>query len=229
LRDLVMAYLERASQGYEEQLGSLFAQADVDLGLGIVRVLAKLGTPAARNAILRAGQSPHPVVRIEALGHVEGASSERLRIELRSLLEDKDENVRVAALRAMERYNIRIAGPFLVLRIKSADFDRQSQEERRQALTTLAALAPGRAEAIAIEILAETRVMASDAHEQSRELAADVLGKSANSAEAMNALQTAAAKRWLGGSERVRTAASKAIEAIAARSVGSQVGAQARK
>jgi HEAT repeat protein len=169
-----------------------------------------------------AAQSPHAVVRIEALGHVEGASSERLRLELRSLLEDREPGVRLAALRAMEQYAIRAAGPFLVLRIKDKNFDKLPYEERRQALFTLSALAAGRTEAVCLEILNENRMLASEAHEQTRELAASVLGSVARSEEAVAALQAAANKRWLS-SDRVRMASQKALEEIGKRSVHERV------
>jgi hypothetical protein len=224
IRDLVTAYLERAAVGYEDALGALFVEADVDLGLALVRVLAKLGTPAAKEAIAHASSSPHAVVRIEALGHVEGVSSERLRLELRALLEDREDEVRIAALRAMERHGIRIAGPFLVLRIKSSVFAKLSYDERQQSLRTLGTLAPSRAEAVCLEILGESRMMASEAHEQSRELAADLLGQVATSREAVVALEGAAQKRWLGGSDLVRAAAERALGAIARRAEAQGAG-----
>lgn len=210
LKDLLMAYLSRAARGYELELGQQFAKADVELGLALVRVLAALATKEARDAISMAARSPHPVVRIEALGHVEGASSERLRLELRALLEDKEGGVRIAALRAMRNYGIRVAGPFLVLRIRGPEFDRLSFEEREEALHTVVALAPSRAEAVCLELLQGSRVVSSEAHERTRALAAELLGGIGTSPEAWQALAAAATARWKS-SERVRTAANKAM------------------
>jgi hypothetical protein len=224
LRDLLVAYLQRVGRGHEEQMGSMFIEADVELGLALVRVLSAIGTPEARNAISLAARSPHPVVRIEALGHVEGASSERLRLELRALLEDREPGVRVAALRAMEQHSIRVAGPFLVMRIRSPAFDKLPFEERRQAFQTLCTLAPSRAEAVCLEVLQESRMMAGESHEQSRELAAEFLGAIGKSQQAYDALEQAAAKRWLT-SDRVRSAAAKAREAMEKR-IGGAGGAK---
>ncbi len=216
LKDLLLSYLSRAARGYELELGAKFADAGVEMGLALVRVLAAIDTKEARNAISLASKSPHPVVRIEALGHVEGASSERLRLELRSLLEDDEPEVRVAALRAMRQYGIRVAGPFLVLRIRDDRFDRLTYQEREEALRTVSVLAPTRAEAVGLELLAGTRVMSSEAHEQTRVLACELLGDIARSKEARDALQTASTQRWKS-SERVRQAASKALQEIQAR------------
>jgi hypothetical protein len=213
LLDLLVGYLGRASRGYEKELGTLFPTASVGLGLALVRVLAALATPEARHAIMAAGTSPHPVVRIEALGYVEGVSSERLRLELRTLLEDREADVRIAALGAMREYSIRVAGPFLVLRIRSPVFDGLSFPEKQAALATLAALAPKRAEDVCLELLGQSRMMSSAAHEQTRELAAETLGHVAITQPSVDALFEESTKRWRT-SERVRAAATRALEQI---------------
>ncbi len=216
LKELLLTYLSRAARGYELELGAKFADADVEMGLALVRVLAAIDSKEARDAISLASKSPHPVVRIEALGHVEGASSERLRLELRALLEDDEAEVRIAALRAMRQHGIRVAGPFLVMRIRDDKFDRLDYREREEALRTVSVLAPTRAEDLAVELLSGTRMMSSEAHEQSRVLACEVLGDIAHSKEALDALQTASTQRWKS-SERVRNAAANALKEIEAR------------
>ena len=230
LRDVLVAYMQRTGQGHEAEMGELFAEADVDLGLALVRVLAGMRTPGAREAISMAVKCPHPVVRIEALGHVEGVSSERLRLELRALLEDREPDVRIAALKAMEQYAIRVAGPFLVLRVKAPQFDSLPPAERRQAFQTLVALAPTRAEAAAVDVLKEGRVVSTDAHEESRAIAAETLARVATTAEALAALTEFSTARWKN-SDRVRAAAQKALDELgerAARAEGAAQAAEAR-
>jgi len=216
LRDVLIAYLTRTGVGHEAEMGELFATADIELGLCLVRVLASLTTPKAREAIGEAVKSPHPVVRIEALGHVEGVSSERLRLELRTLLEDREAAVRIAALRAMDQYAIRVAGPFLVIRVRSPEFDSLPAEERRQAMVTLGSLAPARAEAVALELAKERRLIASGEHEVSREIAVETLGRLASSDEARVVLGELSTARFRN-SDRVRAAAARALEEISAR------------
>jgi len=216
ITDQLIEYLSRTGRGHEHELGGMFADANVELGLALVRVLAALPTPESRQAISMAAHSPHPVVRIEALGHVEGVSSERLREELRGLIEDHDAAVRLAALRAMEHHSIRVAGPFLVLRIKSEQFDKLPFEERTQALSTLATLAPNRAEPVCVALLQDQRMVSSESHEQSRAAAAEILGRISASKPVVQLLEDASTKRWRS-SERVRAAAAKALEQVAAR------------
>jgi hypothetical protein len=210
-KELLIGYVARVGDGHEAELAALFEDAELDLGLALIRVLVRIGTPKARDAIASATKSRHAVVRIEALGHMEGVSSERLRLELRALLEDPSSDVRIAALRAMHDHTIRVAGPFLVLRIKAPGFDRLEYDERRQALHTLATLAPLRAETVCLELLAEARMVTSEAHEETRALAAEVLGVVASTPEAMTALDNASTARWKN-SERVRISATHAKE-----------------
>jgi eukaryotic-like serine/threonine-protein kinase len=211
LGDALLRYLRRTGVGHEPELGALLKDATIELGLAIVRALAAIDSPAAREAIAHASESPHAVVRIAALGHLEGVSSERLRLELRTLLEDDEPDVRVMALQAMRKHMIRAAGPFLVLRIKSAAFDKLSIHERREALMTLATLAPTRAEAVGIELLAGQRVISSAAREDTREAAAIILGRVGSSPKAREALERASTGKWRN-SERVRVSASESLD-----------------
>lgn len=207
----LLGYLARRGRGHEAAMGALFAKASVEVGLGLVRVLAELGTPEARQGVLSATKSPHALVRIEALGHLEGQSSERLRLELAALIEDKDGVVRLATLRRMAKYQVRAAGPYLVLRLKRSDFHDLPYDERREALATVLALTAARAEAVCIELLSARQFFASSAHEETRELSAQMLGEIGRSTEAKAALSDAA-ERILKSSERVRTAARRALE-----------------
>jgi hypothetical protein len=212
----LLAYVERTGAGHETEIGPLLPVVEVELALALLRLLLSLGTPAAREAAIQAAKSTHPIVRIEALGHVEGQSSERLRLELRRLLEDPEEGVRLATLRAIAKYGVKAAGPSLVLRIRSQEFDGLPIDERRQALDTLAALMPSRAEAVGIDLLADHRLVPSEAHEQTRALAAELLEREGSTPEALDALNSASRGRWRN-SERVRSAAARALPRVEAR------------
>jgi hypothetical protein len=213
--DLLLDYVASQGHGQVALMRELLPQVAIPLGVGLVRVLVKIETPAAKEAIVAATQSPHAVVRIEALGHLEGVSSDRVRQELQALMADKDETVRMAALKSMADCTMRVGGPFLVLRIRSREFDSLSIAERKQALDTVAILAPPRAEAIALELLAKTKAFASSAHEETRELAADMLGRvvTPNNKKAIDALEKTSTLRWKNSS-RVRSAALRSLTLI---------------
>jgi hypothetical protein len=213
LRTLLMSYVLRAARGREEELGKMLPAMDVDVGLALLRVLAEIGTPAARKAMAGALDHREPLIRIEAIGLVEGVHSEKLRGELKSLLEEKKTDVRIMALRTIEKYGIRAAGPYLVLRIKSDDFDGLPAEEKQQALETLCALMKTRAEQVCIELLETTPLVTSSAHEQTREIAAQTLGKIGDSKTVAESLDRMAKKKWRN-TEKVRVAATSAFRHV---------------
>lgn len=217
IRELIMEFLRRAGKGYETKIGVLFSTADLQLGLDLVRLLVSMETDKSREAIAMAADSRHPLVRIEALGHLEGVSGTRVRTELRKLLEDDQVDVRLAALKAMEQHQIAAAGPFLVLRIQDKAFLKLPIEEREQSLQTLCMLRPRRCEEICMALLSESRLFRSGAFETTRELAARFLAEVASTDSAFHLLQAvASSKPWQNG-KSVRAAAQAAIDRLQSR------------
>jgi serine/threonine protein kinase len=210
LRDGLLAYIAKHARGHEREVSPAFLAGNLDASLALLKILMALGTPEARAAAHEATKSPHPIVRIEALGHVEGLSGGGTRNALKGMLEEVDPAVRLAALRSIAEYRIKAAGPALVLRVKSPEFDGLPLEERREALITLFSLMSSRAEVVCIELLADTRIIANEVHEQTRALATEVLGQRGYSPDARVALETASRGRWRN-SDVVRMAATTAL------------------
>ncbi len=92
----------------------------------------------------------------------------------------------------------------------------------------MVALAPSRAEAVCVELLKESRMVTSESHEQTRGLAAELLGEVAASPEAVELLTAAATARWKN-SERVRAAATKALARIEERAAAKAATGPARR
>ncbi len=214
VQDLLLEFITRVGRGNEAKIGGLFPKLQVELALAMVRLLASIDTPASKEAVTMAAQSPHALVRIEALGHVEGAAGPRLRAEMRRLLEDPDPDVRLATLRAMETHNIAIAGPFLVLRIQEREFAKLPLDERRQALQSLCKLRAKRGEEMCIALLSDARLLRSGASEETRELAAQFLAEVASSDAAFFLLEDIAKSSILRNSKRVRDAATAAMQRL---------------
>jgi serine/threonine-protein kinase len=206
-------YIAEQAPTNEALLAQVLPGAQRDFALEIIRILGKLTTPEAREAVAKGMHNPDAVVRIEALGFIEGESGEKLRKELCSLLEADEEQVRIAALRAMAHHHIRVAGPFLAVRVKTSAFANLEVKEKRQALVTLATLAPKRGESICQEILNTSKLLASDSHEETRALAAEVLGRMGASVRTVTMLGEMAKKRWKN-SDRVRAAAQRALDRL---------------
>jgi serine/threonine protein kinase len=217
IRELLIGFMKRAGRGHEAKIGALFTSADVELGLELVRLLMSIESDAAREAVAMGANSPHPLVRIEALGHLEGVSGVRVRNELRKLLEDDQLDVRLAALKAMEQHQIAAAGPFLVLRIQDKSFLKLPGEEREQSLQTLSTLRSKRCEEVCMALLRETKLLRSSALESTRELAARYLAEVATTDEAYHLLeQISRSKPWHNG-KRVREAAAAALTRLTQR------------
>ncbi len=226
IRELLLEFLRRTGRGHELKIGALFDSADVELGLQLVRLLVSIETDASREAIALAANSPHPLVRIEALGHLEGVSGTRVRTELRKLLDDDQLQVRLAALSAMEKHQIAAAGPFLVLRIQDKVFLKLPLQERERSLQTLAALRPKRCEEVCISLLKESKLLRPAALESTRELAARFLAEVASTDAAYHLLEGIAhSKPWQNG-KRVREAAAAAVGRLTQRA---QEAIEARK
>jgi len=215
LRAALLTRLERMGEGHEEGIGALVATSGVELAMALLRVLVTLGTEAALQAMLHAERSPHRIVRIGALASLD-PGAELLRTELGELFAIDDQAARIDGLIALEAYKITAAAPALALRVKSASFDMLPVVERRQIFSTLGALLPPRAETLAVGILLDARVLSAEAHETSRELACELLGRIATSREARGAL-LAAAEGEGRATPRVRAAAKAALEATDSR------------
>lgn len=214
IRQLLLDFMRRAGRGHEPKIGGLFASADVELGLELVRLLIGIETDAAREAVAMASSSPHPLVRIEALGHLEGVSGTRVRNELKRLLDDEQLEVRIAVLKAMARHQIAAAGPFLVLRIQDRAFLKLPFEEREQSLETLSTLRPKRCEEVCMALLKESKLWRPTSLETTRELAARFLAEVASTDGAYHQLKAVAeSKPWQNG-KRVREAAAAGLASL---------------
>ncbi len=216
--ELRVGLLERlargGAEGREAAIGELLQRSAVDLAIGLLRLLDKLGSDAARDALRKATDHRHPVIRIEALSILD-PDGEKVHLELRRALEEAPAGARVATLVDAERHKVQAVAPPLIERLKSPSFSALPREERRQTMATLAAVSPERAEALAIELLLDARIR-SEAHDVTRELAAELLGRIATSREAAEALSAASKSHW-EASESARAAAARALSMFTAR------------
>ncbi|MBX3188048.1 MAG: serine/threonine protein kinase [Labilithrix sp.] len=214
LRAVLLAYVERWARGNEARLASLLESGAADLGLMLVGLLAKLGTPAAMSALECGIKSPHLAVRVEALGCLSATKEDDVRVEVRKMLDDPASSARTEALALVAERCLVAAGPAIVLRIQSPTFNDLTQDERRLWFQSLARLSPRRAMTVCAEIAKEHQIIPTEAAETTRVLAVEVLATMA-SKEALEAAREAAKKRWWNTAP-VRDAAEHAVEAITA-------------
>ncbi|MCC6552256.1 MAG: protein kinase [Polyangiaceae bacterium] len=215
LRGLLLGYLERVLPGREPGVVDTVMTLDLDTARALLRILSGLRTPGSAEALQRLSGCAVAALRCEAIACL-AAGPEQIRDELMQLAEAGAPDVRVAALRTLAHHQIRAAGPLLVRRVQDPSFHQLTVEERREIMTALHSLNPARGEAIAIEALARRGLLTDDAVEQTRAIAAELLGREARSQDALDAA-IAAAKRRPWNSQLLRDAAGAAAEAIAAR------------
>jgi serine/threonine protein kinase len=221
LRGVLLAYVKTWARGQEAMLAGMIPHAGIDLAISIVEIFAELRTPGALAGIEAAFQSQHLEVKLAALSRMtegEGdgrATADRVRTEIGLLLEDPDVESRKRVLHLVAKMNVVAAGPPIARGIQTDEFHEIPLDERKLWLRTLAGLSAARGEAIAIELLSRRRILASEAVEQTRAAAAEVLGQF-DSTEVIEALTTAAKQRW-GTSTLVKDTASRSLVEIDAR------------
>jgi hypothetical protein len=123
--------------------------------------------------------------------------------------------MRLRTLDLVASLGVVTAGGTLVRRIQSDAFHDLSVEERRKWLDTVTTLKASRGESLAIELLSKRRLLSSDASDQSRVIAAELLAQF-DTPETVAALETAAKQRW-GTSNGIREAAARALQTIESR------------
>ncbi len=215
IADAIEQYLVRVAEGHERILGARLTHERLDLGRRILAVLVRLGTPAANDLLDAIVAGPDVVLRIETLA-ARSSGGAAFAAELAPLVEHGEEDVRLAALRAIGRHRLREVGPVLVRKIQNDTFHALRELERREMLAALFALNPSRAEGIAIELLASSGMLRGESREQSRVVAARQLGAYARSQTALDAIKQARSS-FFGVSEALKTALEDAAQAVGAR------------
>jgi hypothetical protein len=132
------------------------------------------------------------------------------------MAEEGEPEVRVAALRALVGHDVASAVPRLIKRAQDGGFHKLPADERREVLAAMYTLSPERAEPVVIEIVQKHGLLVDEAVEETRALAADLLGQRSRSSDALQAVLGATKRRWWN-TQLLREAAARAAEAIAAR------------
>jgi serine/threonine protein kinase len=216
LKKTFFAYVERTLPGREIEIVDRLMTFDLDNARPIMRILQSVRKPSALEALRKLAGCSNPYLRCEAIALL-AATPEHLKDELGQLTESPQADLRVAALRTLAYHQCKPAGPLLVRKIQEPSFQKLAVEERREMLEALFLLHPVRAEQLCIELINKHGVFSTDEPlEQTRTIAAELLGKETRTMEAIQAV-IAAAKRRPWNSQGLRDRASASAEAIAAK------------
>jgi hypothetical protein len=201
------------ARGNEARLGAVAETAASEVGVTVVSVLAEVGTAEGMRALEGALKSPHLDVRIEVLSRLPEEKDELIRGEVRAMLENPATSVRTQALNLVAERELFAAGPAIVLTVQSAKFPDMPLDERKLWLRSLVRLSPRRGIEVCSKLLAEHKLVPTDATETTRVVCAELLAEIAASKEALAAAEEAAKKRWWN-TPPVREAAENAIREI---------------
>jgi serine/threonine protein kinase len=213
LRKTLSAYLRQWAPGREEELGGIGATARPALAQALVTILAECG-PAGQTGLHLVLSNEDIEVRTDALARV--IDEDRVRAELRSMLDTPNSEKRIKVLELVVRRNVVPAGPVLAVRIQTASFHDYGVDERKAWLDTVMRLNPRRGEAIAIKLLGAVRIFPSRKNEETRRLAAELLSTCAPTEDNLKALSKAR-RPWWWNTKSVRRAASDAYARLTAK------------
>ncbi len=215
VRQALFSFVERCPVGAERAIAERIPAFDLELAFHFMRVLAGLRTPAAGEALGTLMADANPALKCEAIA-LHASSPEQIRDQLAELVQSPQRELRVAALRTLASHQVRPAGPLLVMRMQDASFQQLAIDERKELFDALWHLHPSRAELLAIELVQKHGLLAEETLDQTRALCADLLGRVASSAEALEAV-LGAAKRRPWNTPALRTIATEAATAISLR------------
>jgi eukaryotic-like serine/threonine-protein kinase len=221
IRRAMLGYLERALPGNEEMIAARLSTLDMDAVRLILRRIAAVKTDGGPLALKRLAASPDPNLRCEIAACL-AKSLDALRDELAQMAEEGEPEMRVAALRALVGNEVQSAVPRLVKRAQDSAFHKLSAEERREVLAAIYSLDQERAEPVVIDIVQKHGLLVDEAVEETRAIAADLLGQRARSSDALQAVLGATKRRWWN-TQPLRDVAGRAAEAIATR-LGKRIG-----
>ncbi len=215
VRDMLFRQIERMLPDSEGGVVEAMPAFDFEGVCVMLSMLARLGSPAAREALAKFAQASDPAIRVEAKILL-ATSPEQADTELLALLSSQTQSLRLAALHTAARHGIKGAVAVLSRLIKQAGFQEVPQQERREMLKTLMVLAPERGESVALDIAKKAGLFTVEAREQSRIAAIDALSLLSNSPSTLSELRIIAQSRW-GTSDDTRAAALRAASLIESR------------
>jgi len=218
LRGVLTAFVERYMAGREAEIAAAIPGSDPEVVVTLMQLFSRAGSQNARQALSQLAQSEDVNVRIEARV-LTAPSADAAQQELGALLDNTSALVRMAALRAVTRYQMRNVWVTVSRIINGKSFNELGNDERRELLRAAILLSPERGEPLALELAKKGGVLVSENREATRALAAELLGELSRSRQTGAALHELANSRW-GLSEETRMAAAAAAKRIAQRLAG---------
>jgi len=215
LCELLLASIEHSIAGREAEVIPRLSQLRTAHAQRLLASIAASRTPLVLALLKPLLHSPSAALRCEATALL-AASAQELSEQLLELLSSSDPQMREAAISTMVRHQVRGCGPGLVRLVESEAFNERDPGEKQQLFEALFSLNAARAEVLLSSIVEQHGLIADDRLDETRALAAAVLGVSASTSQALTALQGSARRRpW--NTQALRSSATEAAEAVSRR------------
>ncbi len=222
LAELALSYVGHNLATRKSDILEALGELEPELSQRMLAALTQDDTPENRELLKPLLMSPNPALRCEATALL-ARSADDLGKQLVRLLASRDHRLCSAALTTMVRHQVRHAGPGLVQAIEDESALERPPAELRQMLETLYALNPPRAESLLTGIVNAHGLMSNEALDHKRALAAEVLGRHADSSNPIEALEGATRIRpW--NTQPLRVAAAEALAQLQHRLAERRVG-----
>jgi len=218
LRRAISRYLHRRAQGRVSALAEKLRDLDLAGGKLLLKIIATVGGDQAFDVLAAELDRDDPELRrraVELLNRHFDLERDAydLSDQIVALLDDPDEQLRLAALRLGRNTGTTAVVPAVADRATDSAFNSLSIDERREVLQTLAVLSRPKAQEIACELAEHHGVMPGDERQRTRVLALRILGEIGESERALEAAETGTGG-WWWNSDEVRDAAETAYEQI---------------
>ena len=208
LRQVLFEYMKIWASGRETEMGQMGVTAGPGLGSALVKLLEECGD-AGQPALLTMLSNLNPEVRIEAMSALKDEN--RIRIEVRSMLENDTESGRLECLRLVAKRGLTAAGAVLVVRALAPAFHALSGDEKRLTLETVFTLKQSRGIEVATKLLRRFQIIPRPRAEETRRIACELLANAPADEDVVKALKKASTP-WWWNTKSVRTAARAALD-----------------
>lgn len=213
--NMLIASIEQAVVGHEAELIPKLEGLRTEHAQRLLAAVTATRSPQAVELLRPLLTSSNAALRCEATALL-SQSPQHLSNELVRLLDSHDAKLREAALSTLTRHQVKAAGPSMVRLVESETFMRRPLAEQQRIFEALWLMNAARAESLLIQVIEQHGIMADERMDQTRTVAANVIGAYGTSEQAMIALDNAGRRRpW--NTPPLRIAAGAAAEAVASR------------
>lgn len=203
----LLRFVERHTDGNEQAIAAAIPSANAVLGTSLLDLLARRMNSESIQAIEAGLKNTNPKVQAYAVELLARYAPQRALRPLRSLLRHEHAPIRYRAMEAIARNRLVDGAAELLDWLGEPRFHALPPAEKRAAMGAALEADPENAESALASLVRHHGVIANPALDGSRIIAVELLRDRALGDDALEAIETAARKRWWNTPDLQRTAA----------------------